>query len=194
MLDTYSLKTPRLLLRQWQDADLAPFAALNCDPRVMEFFPRTLSLEETAAMVERIKDHFVEHGFGLYACERRDSGKFIGFVGLSVPKFSAHFTPCVEIGWRLAFDQWGMGFAPEAAGEVLRFAFEQHDLAEIVSMTAVVNRRSQRVMEKIGMQFDKKDDFLHPLVADGSPLKPHVLYRMKKSLWLESKELTVPQY
>src|SRR3954453_22258624 len=133
------LSTARLLLRPWRDEDLAPFAAMNSDPRVMEFFPKPLDRAESEAMAERIRGHFARHGFGLWAVEVPGVSAFIGFVGLSVPTFEAHFTPCVEIGWRLAAEHWGRGYATEAAGAVLEFGFRRLGLAEIVSFTVPAN-------------------------------------------------------
>jgi RimJ/RimL family protein N-acetyltransferase len=172
-----TIQTPRLLLRTWRDLDLPAFAALNADPRVMEFFPKTLDRSESDAMAARIQDHFARHGFGLWAVEVPGVADFIGFVGLSVPQFEAHFTPCVETGWRLAVGHWGKGYATEAARAVLDFGFHTLSLQEIVSFTVPVNRRSQAVMERIGMARNPLDDFDHPAVPEGHPLRRHVLYR-----------------
>ncbi|MBI5175584.1 MAG: GNAT family N-acetyltransferase [Candidatus Obscuribacter sp.] len=178
-LEPLALETERVVLRRWRKSDFKPFARMNQDPMVMEFFPRRLDADETRAMIRRIESGFEEHGFGLYAVELKENNAFIGFVGLSVPKFSAHFTPCVEIGWRLASEYWGRGLATEAAREVMRAAFHDFGLEEIVSMTAVPNQRSRRVMEKLGMTTMPDDDFDHPLVPEG-PLKRHVLYRKRR--------------
>ena len=145
-------KTERLVLREWRDEDVKPFCELNADPRVMEFFPSVLSVSETEGMVARIKQHFETNGFGLWAVEIPNECAFIGFVGLQIPRFDAPFMPCVEVGWRLAADYWGRGFATEAALKSLDIGFDELGLKEIVSMTAVINIRSRRVMEKIGMQ------------------------------------------
>ena len=179
-----SLRTARLILRRWKQPDIKPFAAMNSDPEVMEFFPSVLSLEQSVDMVKSIEDRFDKEGYGLWAVEIEDTGEFVGFVGLSQPKFDTHFTPCVEVGWRIARRHWGKGYAPEAAKEALRDGFERLDLSEIVSFTAALNNKSIRVMEKIGMRRNAEDDFLHPLVEDGSPLKPHVLYRLSRDQWL----------
>ncbi|HTF56046.1 MAG TPA: GNAT family N-acetyltransferase [Planctomycetota bacterium] len=176
------IRTPRLLLRGWRDGDVEHFAELNADPRVMEHFPAPFSPAETATMVARIRAHFDEHGFGLWAVEVPGVAPFIGFTGLSRPRFQARFTPCVEVGWRLAFDHWGRGYATEAAKAALAFGFEGLGLAEIVSFTAPINRRSIRVMEKLGMTRNPADDFDHPGVAAGHPLRPHVLYRLASPL------------
>jgi RimJ/RimL family protein N-acetyltransferase len=145
------LRTERLLLRRWRPEDRAPFAALNADPRVMEHFPALLSREESDALAARIETHFAQHGFGLWAVEVPGVTPLAGFVGLSIPRFEAHFTPCVEIGWRLAAAQWGCGYATEAALAAMKFGFDVLTLEEIVSFTATGNLRSRRVMEKLGM-------------------------------------------
>jgi RimJ/RimL family protein N-acetyltransferase len=172
------LRTERLLLRRWRPEDRAPFAAMNADPRVMEFFPGLLTPEESDASVGRIEAHFEKHGFGLWAVEVVGVAPFAGFIGLSHPRFEAPFTPCVEIGWRLAAPHWGYGYATEGARAALAFAFETLGLAEIVSFTAAVNLRSRRVMEKLGMTHDPSDDFDHPLLPEGHWLRRHVLYRI----------------
>ena len=156
---------------------------MNADTAVMEFFPALLGRAESDTMVDRIEAHFSEHGFGLWALEVAQSGEFIGFTGLSVPRFGAHFMPAVEIGWRLARSAWGNGYATEAARRALRFAFAEAGLAEVVSFTTVANLRSRAVMERIGMTRDPADDFDHPLVPEGSPLRPHVLYRVRADRW-----------
>ncbi len=171
------LQTERLRLRRWRPADAAPFAALNADPRVMEHFPALLSREESDAAMARIEAHFDQHGFGLWAMEIAGVAPFAGFIGLAVPRFEALFTPCVEIGWRLAAEYWGRGFATEGAKAALAFGFESLRLEEIVSFTVPGNVRSRRVMEKLGMTHDPCDDFDHPLLPAGHVLSRHVLYR-----------------
>lgn len=178
-----TMHTERLLLRTWRDDDLAPFAALNTDPRVMELLLGPVARAESDAMAGRIRAHFAKYGYGLWAVEVIDGASFIGFAGLSHPPFEAHFTPCVEVGWRLAAEHWGHGYATEAARAALRYGFEQVGLAEIVAMTTPANHRSRRVMEKIGMTHDPADDFDHPKVAAGHPLRRHVLYRIPASAW-----------
>lgn len=174
------LRTERLLLRHWKQGDRETFAAMNSDPRVMEFFPALISEEDSHASADRNQAHFAEHGYGLWAVEIPGEAEFIGFVGLWHPTFEAHFTPCIEIGWRLACDYWGRGYAPEAALASLKFGFETLGLDEIVSLTAPANLRSRRVMEKIGMSRNEADDFDHPRVSDGHHLKRHVLYRKRR--------------
>jgi RimJ/RimL family protein N-acetyltransferase len=153
---------------------------LNADPVVMEYFPATLSRAESDAFAARIRAELAERGFGLWAVEAPGEAEFIGFTGLSVPRFEARFTPCVEIGWRIAKEFWGRAYAPEAAGKALAHAFGPLGLDEIVSFTAVANLRSRRVMEKLGMTHDPADDFDHPNLAPGSPLRRHVLYRIRR--------------
>ena len=165
------LVTDRLLLRRWRPEDRPLFAAINADPRVMEFFPKLLSREESDATVDRIEAHFAQHGFGLWAVEVPGVTPFAGFVGLAHPRFEATFTPCVEIGWRLAAEHWGRGYATEGATAALAFGFEQLKLAEILSFTVPGNVRSRRVMEKIGMTHSPADDFDHPLVSAGHKLR-----------------------
>lgn len=174
------LRTARLLLRRWRDEDRAPFAALNADPLVTEFLPGPLSRADSDALVDRIEGHFAQHGFGLWAIEVPDAIPFAGFVGLAVPAFEAAFTPCVEVGWRLAAACWGRGYATEGARAALAFGFARLGLAEIVSFTVPANVRSRRVMERLGMTHDPADDFDHPALPDGHPLRRHVLYRVTR--------------
>lgn len=168
----------RLCLRQWRDKDREAFAAMNCDARVMEFFPRCLSRVESDAMIDRIRRHFDERNFGLWAIEVPDVAPFIGFAGLAVPRFSARFTPCVEVGWRLAFEHWGHGYATEAARLALGYGFGTLALSEVVSFTSATNHRSQAVMQRLGMRRDAAEDFDHPALPESHPLRRHVLYRL----------------
>ena len=179
-------KPQRLILRPWRPEDRAPFASLNADPAVMEHFPSTLSRAESDAVVDRIEAHFDRHGFGLWAVEISGVTAFAGFIGLSVPAFKAHFTPCAEIGWRLAREYWGKGYATTGAVAALRFGFEGLGLAEVVSFTVPANLRSRRVMERIGMSHSPADDFDHPLLPAEHPFRRHVLYRMSKAHWADS--------
>jgi RimJ/RimL family protein N-acetyltransferase len=173
------LETERLKLRTWRQEDREPFARMNADPRVMEFFPGVLARTESDAGADRIEAHFKRHGFGWFAVELRGSGEFIGFTGLAVPSFEAHFTPCVEIGWRLLREHWGLGYATEGAGAALQYGFETLRISEIVSFTVPANLRSRRVMEKLGMKHDPDGDFEHPGLPEGHPLRRHVLYRTR---------------
>ena len=177
------LTTDRLRLRPWEDRDLEPFAALNADPKVMEFFPKCLDRRESDALARRIVEGFVERGFGLWAVEVPGVADFIGFVGLSVPTFEAHFTPCVEVGWRLAAAHWGKGYATEGAQVALAFGFFELGAEEIVSFTVPANRKSRQVMERLGMTYSPADDFEHPGLPEGHRLRPHVLYRLRKADW-----------
>jgi RimJ/RimL family protein N-acetyltransferase len=177
MTDLPELQTQRLRLRQWRAEDTEPFARMNRDPRVMEFFPSLLSAQETERLIERIEQNFRDRGFGLWALEVRGVAAFTGFVGLSVARFQAPFTPCVEVGWRLSHEHWGRGYATEAASAALRFGFESCGLPEIVSFTASGNQRSRHVMEKLGMTRDPAEDFDHPSLPQGHALQRHVLYR-----------------
>jgi RimJ/RimL family protein N-acetyltransferase len=175
----WELRTERLLLRRWRPSDRQPFAEMNADPRVMEFFPKLLSREESDARVERVEEHFERHGYGLWAVEVPEVAPFIGFIGLSIPQWQAHFTPCIEVGWRLAAAFWNCGYATEGARAALDFGFQRLGAAEIVSFTVPANVRSRRVMEKLGMIHSPHEDFDHPLVPEGHPLRRHVLYRIK---------------
>ena len=173
-------ETPRLILREWQDKDVEPFIALNQDIDVMQYFPKTLSPQETLDLIAKIKHKFITNGFGLYACELKDTEQFIGFVGLNPPDFDAYFTPCVEVGWRIAKEFWGNGYAVEAAKLCLKIGFDEFNLNEIVSFTTTSNAKSIRVMQKLGMSHDESDNFYHPKLEKDHPLALHVLYRILK--------------
>lgn len=176
----YLIETPRLGLRNWVDADIPAFVEMNQDIKVMEHFTRTLTAEETKEWVQRIKKQITDQGFGLWAVEIKETNAFIGFVGLSIPQFQTDFTPCVEIGWRLASEYWGKGYAQEAARACLHYGFNHLDLKEIVSFTSLFNTRSMNVMKKIGMEYIK--EFEHPNVEPGHRLRKHVLYVKKKGI------------
>jgi ribosomal-protein-alanine N-acetyltransferase len=173
-------RTSRLVLRQWRERDRAPFAALNADPSVMEYFPAVLDRGQSDALVERCVEQLLRDGYGLWAVEIRTSGEFIGFVGLAVPSWEAAFTPCTEIGWRLARSAWGHGYATEAARAALATAFGPAGLDEVVSFTTTGNLRSQKVMQRLGMTHDPSENFDHPLVT-GGPFRRHVLYRLRST-------------
>jgi RimJ/RimL family protein N-acetyltransferase len=180
-VSTPVLRTERLILREWRPEDREPFAALNADPRVMECMPALLPRAQSDALARRSEQHFAKHGFGPWAVEVPDVAPFIGFVGLSVPAFEAHFTPCVEIGWRLAAEHWGHGYATEAALASARFAFDDLEMTQLVSFTTPQNVRSRAVMRRIGMTHDEADDFDHPRLPPGHRLRRHVLYRLQHS-------------
>lgn len=177
------METERLIMRRWREADRRPFAELNADPEVMEHFPAPLTREQSDAMVDRIESAFDEHGYGLWALEVRATGEFVGFTGLAWQTFEARFTPALEVGWRLARSAWGRGYASEAARAAIGYGFGPAGQDELVSMTAVANLRSRAVMERLGMTRDPADDFDHPRVSAGSPVRPHVLYRLSRDAW-----------
>jgi ribosomal-protein-alanine N-acetyltransferase len=164
------------------EADRAPFAALNADPEVMRHMPRLLSREESDAVVQRLQAHFERHGFSFFAVELPGVAPFAGFIGLLHCPFEAHFTPAVEIGWRLAREHWGKGYVTEAARACLDYAFSELALDEVVSITVPANTRSWAVMERLGMRRDPSEDFEHPLLPEGHPLRLHVLYRLRPSV------------
>jgi RimJ/RimL family protein N-acetyltransferase len=171
-----------VLLRQWLDADLESFAALNSDPEVMRHFPAPMTREQSDEFAAALHTTIGEQGWGLWAVEVPGSAPFIGFVGLNRPTFDAHFMPAVEVGWRLARPYWGYGYATEAAAAAVAFGFDQLDLDEIVSFTVPANERSWRVMERLDMTHDPADDFDHPRV-DVDHLRRHVLYRLPRRVW-----------
>lgn len=172
------LKTKRLILRTWKGQDLDPMSAINQDPLVCEFLPKIGNRAATKTLIRRFMNHYKKYGFSAYAVELKSNGEFIGFVGLLVVSFEAHFTPAVEIGWRLGSQYWGNGYATEAAKAVVDFAFTILKLEEIVSFTVENNIRSRRIMEKIGLHHNPRDDFDHPKLPTSSPLCRHVLYRL----------------
>lgn len=180
-LSIVALHTERLVLRRWLPSDKEPFARLNADPIAMEYFPSTLTTEESDAFADRVEAGFAQRGYGLWAVEVRGVSDFIGYVGLAYHDFPAHFTPAVEIGFRLAREHWGRGYAPEAARAAIADGFTRVGLEEIVSFTSHLNVRSIRVMEKLGMTRDPADDFDHPRVSSGHRLRRYVLYRLQRS-------------
>ena len=179
VMSDYAIKTERLILRPWREDDLEPFAQLNADPRVMEFFPGVLTQEESDQFAKRICIAMKQQGWGLWAVSIPDVADFIGYIGLAPVNFVADFTPAVEVGWRLAYDFWNKGYATEGAQAAVKYGFENVHLNEIVSFTAVNNMRSRRVMEKIGMYHDEKSDFDHPKLPEGHALRRHALYRIR---------------
>ncbi|HHT9802720.1 TPA: GNAT family N-acetyltransferase [Legionella pneumophila] len=180
------LETKRLFLRTFQEKDVESLIAINQDPKVMQFFPAIPTREETIAFIDKIISHQEEKNFSLYAAEIKNTGEMIGFVGLFTATFQAHFTPAVEIGWRLFSKHWNQGYATEAAKAVLDYAFRKLDLGEVVSFTSVLNKPSIRVMQKIGLHTNSEDDFDNTKVPLGSQLIRHVLYRLKRAEYLST--------
>jgi 3-dehydroquinate dehydratase/shikimate dehydrogenase len=178
-----TIRTNRLILRQWDSTDLEPFANLNADPRVREHFPGIQTKKESDLSASIISDHIKKYGWGLWAAALIQTGEFIGFIGLAEVPFKTEFTPAVEIGWRLAFEYWGKGYATEGAKASISYGFNTLNLNEIVSFTAVKNMRSRAVMERIGMHHDPDGDFDHPKIQESSPVKRQVLYRLKALEW-----------
>jgi len=179
----FEIPTVRLILRSWRESDRPPFAKMNADSAVMEFFPSPLSREESDALVSRFVDELAQRNYCPWAVEERDSGGFIGFVGLhEVPEYLS-FAPAIEVGWRLARPFWGRGYATEAAAAALAFGFDTLGIDKIVSFTSTVNLRSRRVMERLSMSRNPDEDFEHPKVAEGHTLRPHVLYRLEAEAW-----------
>lgn len=174
-------ETERLYLRNWQKSDKLPFAKLNADKEVMHYFPKTLTMDESNAMITRLQTFIDNNGYGLWAVEYKRTGDFIGFIGLNVPKLELPFSPCVEIGWRLDKAYWGQGLAVEGASACLDFAFNQLNLDSVVSFTAILNKNSQRVMQKLAMVLDGEFDY--PTIDEHSVLKRHCVYRINKQAW-----------
>ena len=183
MAELIEFNTERLCLRQWCAADRAPFAALNADSKVMKFFPAPLDRTASDAMADRCQSLVAERGWGCWAAEIKETREFIGFVGLHTPAPEFPFSPCVEIGWRLAFHYWGKGFASEAARGALRIGFDLLGLPEVVSFTTVRNHRSRAVMERLGMR-ETADTFEHPHIPAGNALRQHCLYRLSREQWM----------
>lgn len=178
-----SLTTDRLILRRWTAADREPFAAMNVDPEVVRYLRGKLDRAASDAFIDRIEAGFRRYGFGLWAVEVKDSGLFLGFTGLAMQNFPAHFTPAVEVGWRMARHAWGKGYATEAARAAVMYGFTTVGLPEVVSITTRTNERSIAVMRRLGMVTDPAWDFEHPLLPRGHPLRPHVLFRMSADVW-----------
>lgn len=179
MIDTI-LETERLILRQWRDSDLQAMATINQDPKVMEHFAATRSLEETKAFINSNKTLFKDLGYCFYATELKQTHELIGFVGIA-PVYEMPCTPAIEIGWRLGTKFWGQGLATEAAKAVIDYAFNALGIGELVSFTATTNKKSERVMQRLGFIRSEKDDFDHPRIVDGHPLKRHIFYRLKNN-------------
>ncbi|PIS03195.1 MAG: GNAT family N-acetyltransferase [Chlamydiae bacterium CG10_big_fil_rev_8_21_14_0_10_42_34] len=177
------LQTKRLILRPWKSSDLESFAVMNADPKVMQFYSNPLFREESDALAHRIQNHIAERGYGFWAVELLETQAFIGYIGLNYWSLNASFAPCVDIGWRIASEYWGKGYATEGASEALRYGFEVIQLEEIVSMATLHNLRSRRVMEKLHMTYNPEENFYHPMMPREHPLALRVLYRLTESQW-----------
>lgn len=189
-MEMVELQTSRLKLRQWKDSDLIAFAKLNADPEVMQFYPNKLEKDESDNMALKLKDLIAKRGWGFWAIEEIETKKFIGFVGLHEPTYDLPVTPCVEIGWRLAKEYWGNGYATEASNISLDFAFNKLNLDKVYSFTSGENIKSRAVMERIGMANINKN-FEHPIIPKGHTLREHVLYRITQNEWQKNKKLTL---
>jgi ribosomal-protein-alanine N-acetyltransferase len=166
-----------LILRGWTDADVEAWADMNADPRVMEYFPSTLTREQSYESAQRMRTELDELGYGWFVMERKDEPGFCGVLALCEVRWDPPFRPKREIGWRLPVHAWGSGYATEGARALLDFARDRLQWDEVVAFTAKINVRSQRVMHRLGMSHDPREDFMHPRVPEGHPIKPHVLYR-----------------
>ena len=186
-MNIVTLETQRLILRQWQADDNIAFASLNADPEVMEYYPSTLTETQSHAFADKVKNLMAQRGWGFWAIELKETHHFIGFVGLHKPEITLPFTPCVEIGWRLARTHWGRGYVTEAGQEILRFGFEKLLLTEIVSFTAIINQRSERVMQRLGM-INTQQNFNHPNIIAGDRLQEHILYKITQQQWCDYAE------
>lgn len=186
------IETNRLILRTFSESDIDAMSLIDQDPKVCEFLPSIGTREKTALMIQKMMKYYDDHGFSLYAVELKSTGEMIGWCGLMIPSFEAHFTPAVEIGWRLSSSHWNQGYATEAAKAVLQYAFETLKLNEVVSFTVVNNIASRRVMEKIGLHHNSDDDFDHPKIAKSHPLCRHVLYRISKNEYNSLSDSTQP--
>jgi ribosomal-protein-alanine N-acetyltransferase len=172
-------ETQRLVFRDWKEQDILEFRIMNKDIRVMKYFTQTLTDQETDRFYNIIKDEFTNYGYGLYAVETKTNSEFIGFIGFHWANFNAQFTPCIEIGWRLKYEAWGNGYATEGAKACLKYGFEKLKFNKIYSFTSKINGQSESVMKKIGMV--KIEDFEHPNIIEGNPLREHVLYSISLS-------------
>ncbi len=176
------LKTDRLILRQWKEQDFPVFANMNADPAVMEYFPSMMNESESNMMAHRLQALIAEKSWGFWGVEIIDEQKFIGFVGLHQPTYKLPVTPCIEIGWRIAKEFWGKGYATEAARRSLKFAFEELDLNEVYSFAAMLNKKSWQVMQRLGMK-NMAANFKHPIIPEAHPLSEHVLYKITQEQW-----------
>lgn len=179
----YLFQSQRLGFRTWTDRDIEPFAAMNSDPQVMQFFPNTLTAGQSSKLLKKIRSHFDQHGFGWFAVDTLQAEEFIGSIGLNHPTFQAWFMPCIETGWRLKKEAWNKGYATEGARRCLEYGFDILKFREILSWTSTLNDRSEKVMKKIGMS--KIGEFAHPMIDPGHRLSRHVLYRIRSMTYSE---------
>lgn len=182
-----AVQTQRVILRQWRAEDRPLFAAMNADPQVMEFFPSTLDTSQSDALVDRFSGDIESSGWGFWAAERIDTNEFIGFIGINYSADGLPFAPCVDIGWRLARQHWGLGLASEGARGAMDYAFGQANLSQLVSMTPICNKSSERVMQKLGM-VKQTMNFMHPALPDDHPLQEHLLYSITNKQWRSSNQ------
>ena len=180
MAEVPTLESPRVILRNWRDDDVEAFARMNADSRVTEFLRGAYPRERSEAVAAAIRSELDRNGYGWWVLEVRNGEPFAGVIALQEVPFAAPFTPAYEIGWRLPFESWGRGYATEGASAALDHAFGALHWPEVVAFTVRGNSRSRRVMERLGMSYDPADDFDHPKLEPGDPLRPHVLYRVKQ--------------
>lgn len=184
------VRTQRLILRPWRETDLEPFAKLNADPKVMEFYPSVMTRDNSDALAMKFQREFKGRGYGFWAIEVPGIADFIGYVGLNYWNLDMPFAPCVDVGWRLDSSFWGHGYATEGAEASLHFGFKMLKLFEIVAMATINNTRSKRVMERLGMTTDSAENFEHPKVPKGDPLSWRVLYRLSEKDWSSKLKTT----
>ncbi len=180
-----TIETERLYLRQWQASDFAPFAKMNANPKVMEYFPKLLTTSMSNAIAKKCQSLINDNGWGFWAVNLKETDTFIGMVGLNNANADMPFSPAVEIAWRLDNDYWGLGYATEAARASLNFAFVELGIEEVVSFTAVINKRSQLVMERLSMT-NTQEDFFHPMLESNHRLAEHVLYKITRQQWQDA--------
>jgi RimJ/RimL family protein N-acetyltransferase len=184
------LKTERLILRQWSRSDLDNFAKINADPEVMKYYPKLLSRQESDAGIAKFEALITKNGWGFWAVETIDDQSFIGLVGLHQPLYKLPFSPCVEIGWRLARAEWGKGYVTEAGSACLEFAFDRLDLSEVYAFTSVANMKSRAVMERLNM-INIRANFNHPTIPPNSPLREHVVYKIERRAWWSNRNKNI---
>jgi RimJ/RimL family protein N-acetyltransferase len=185
MPEIIEIQTDRLIMRQWNKEDYSAFAEMNADQDVMEFYPDILTIEQSNAMAQKIESEILVKGWGFWAVELKNNKSFIGFVGLHEPGYKLPMSPCIEIGWRLAKEYWGNGYATEAGKAALDTAFKKLKLAEVYSFASVSNKKSQAVMERINM-INTNNNFEHPIIPKNNPLREHVLYKIDRQHWLNN--------